>query len=227
MAQRAFMTRDERKAMQEFQKLAKKAADDKILTTLSPANEFSMIEQIRQDPKQAGEKMFALLAWATGARARELMKMQWKDFHPYSEAPEAGYALTITNGNAYALTPNREIPLAEELTAFLQERLADVRNTVASDVCVDELPICCKETNYTELCDMDNALAITREVLLTAGVSSETLRCCDLCVRFMTEQASIRLDEHGVIYLFRRDLATDLTNDGFDNAQISVILDLP
>lgn len=226
MAQRAYLTRDERMAMKEFQGLAKKAANGKIPTTLSPAIELSIQEQVQKDPLQSGEKMFALLAWATGARARELMKLRWKDFHPIPDAQDPVYALTIPNGNAYALKPSREIPLADEFTALLQTRLDHIRSIAGADVCVEDLFICCDETNYTEPGNMEKMLFSAREVLLTAGVSEESLRCVDLCVQFMNE-TTIRLDEHGVIYLFRRDLAADLSNDGFSNAQISELLDLP
>ena len=227
MKARAYLTRDERMAMKEFQGLAKKAAKGTIPTTLSPAIEFAIQEQVQKDPLQAGEKLFTLLAWATGARARELMKLQWKDFHPIPDAPQDGFSLTIPNGNAYALKPNREIPLAEEFTNILQARRNHIlESTGATPAEADEFFICCDETNYAAPGNMEKCLAVAREVLITAGVSEETMRCVDLCVKCMTEP-TIRLDEHGVIYLLRRDLATDLTNDGFTNAQISQILDLP
>jgi integrase len=165
MKARAYITRDERMAMKEFQGLAKKAAKGTIPTTLSPTIEFAIQEQVQKDPLQAGEKMFTLLAWATGARARELMKLQWKDFHPIPDAPQDGFSLTIPNGNAYALKPNREIPLAEEFTNILQARRNHIlESTGATPAEADEFFICCDETNYAAPGDMGNGVYAERTI---------------------------------------------------------------
>ena len=216
---RAYYTYNERQELKELQALMKRASANKLATNFSPAVNAKIQEQVFQDHTQSSSKMFTLLAWKTGARARELLQITWDDFQPLPDDPAGRFCIVLHNSRVSTAGTVRYIPLDDAVTQFLKARQEWIS---ASRTHSEHSPafICFGDGNLEEL------LAETRHVLLNAGIEQDAFRLMELTIKFMDDHVT-DLEEFDVIYLLRRDFGLRLTDDGLTKEQVSKLLDVP
>ena len=215
---RAYYTYDERMELKELQSLMKRASANKLATDFSPAVNAKLNEQIFCDHTQSTAKMFALLAWKIGARARELLQVTWEDFRSLPDDPNGKYCIVLHNSRVSTTGTTRCIPLEDDLTNFLMERKTWIANSGDTTECSSDF-ICFSE-NLAEL------LEETRQILLNAGVEKDALRLMELTIKFMEDHVT-DLEEFDIIYLLRRDFGLRMTNKGLTKEQVCKLLDVP
>lgn len=214
---RAYYTYNERQELKELQALMKRASANKLATDFSPAVNAKIQEQVFQDHTQSSAKMFTLLAWKTGARARELLQITWDDFQPLPDDPAGRFCIVLHNSRVSTAGTVRHIPLDDTLTQFLKARKDWISESGAIS-----------ENSPAFICfgDLDNLLAETRQVLLNAGIEKDAFRLMELTIKFMDDHVT-DLEEFDVIYLLRRDFGLRQTDDGLTKEQVCKLLDVP
>lgn len=216
---RAYYTYNERQELKELQALVKRASTHKLATDFSPAVNAKIREQVFQDHTQSPAKMFSLLAWKTGARARELLQITWDDFQVLPNDPDGRFCIVLHNSRVSTTGTVRHIPLDDTLTKFLKARKEWISE---SGTLSEHSPafICFGDGNLDEL------LAETRQVLLNAGIEQDAFRLMELTIKFMDDHVT-DLEEFDVIYLLRRDFGLRMTDEGLTKEQVCKLLDVP
>lgn len=214
---RAYYTYNERQELKELQALMKRASANKLATDFSPAVNAKIQEQVFQDHTQSSAKMFTLLAWKTGARARELLQITWDDFQPLPDDPAGRFCIVLHNSRVSTAGTVRHIPLDDTLTQFLKAR----KDWISESGAISE-----HSPAFICFGDLDNLLAETRQVLLNAGIEKDAFRLMELTIKFMDDHVT-DLEEFDVIYLLRRDFGLRQTDDGLTKEQVCKLLDVP
>ena len=213
--------------------------------TLSLAQEQELINMVLSDPLQDGELMFIMLAFLTGARAKELLRLVWKDIVkiklplPISDdlrdlpssfqtiihmhlPSRASYAFRFSNSMPDAQKPFRYFPLSDLVYDFLIKRKQHIEKEHGN---VDSLPICCKRSDFTTCAELDIVRSLSRKILRKAGIEEDTLHYYDLQLKYC-ENPCVQLEEFAAIYLFRRTIAT-YASLFIDQSVACELLDIP
>lgn len=202
-----------------------------FISSLDIRQEAALRDLLLTDPMQSGEKMFTLMAWATGATAEELMQMKWKDIVALPDSAHS-YIQILCIG-----TPGcRLVPLGSLLCQFLRTRLLSIDKKYEAKVntrneaekfSVKELYICCDGENDARPCSFENVQKITRDILMQAGIKQDALRYLELyrkCELPPSERARETMTE---IFLFRRTYGTVCNAFGITSEEVSYLMKLP
>ena len=220
----------------EFQELQKRILFN-LPTTISIEQEYALQREVFTDPMQSGEKLFAVLAWGTGATAEELLRIKWNDIHDLrAMGPSFCNDQYILIGNPKPENA-RYVPIGTHLTNFLQKRYKSICNHIQKahrkKLTDDEFNkrlgdkyVCCEGEDYMKPCSLESAASSLRELLLSIGVDKDVLRYMELYIKFELKPAERTIETLPEIYLFRRTMCTILAAFQVDNKGISYMLSL-
>lgn len=202
-------------------------------TTLTPTEGKALSNIVFRDPTQSGEYMFLLLAWITGARAKEIALMKWSDITPiFKNDPSRGCALTIQNTQTEFYS-ERRFPLPNDLCELLEFRLNHITNEYktanpgVTDVSeIKNYPICCAGNDYSKPLDIETAINAANTVFQQIGVSKERMRYLELTIK-LSDCLTVQQEEYAVIYFLRRTFATYCRVVGITHDESCYLLNIP
>lgn len=206
--------------------------------SLTPIQEITLAKMLLKNPMQTGEDMFALMAWAVPARAKELLLMRWNDILPIPGANDGasvairgdehsaknGGALrmALIAGGAYELLLKRK----QGIVNYYNKLMENEADKASAHVDINEFPICCSGNNYADCGNIENMVKRCRELLLTAGVSKDSLRLMELTIKHC-DDPTVQNEDSAETYLLRRNFATRALIAGLTKAEICYLMGIP
>ena len=228
----------------EGEALARKKEFVRNKKSLEVEEEKRLFKRLMTDEKQMGPLMGLVLMFCLGLRNNEACALQFRDIKEMNMYPGAFcvWVHTTTVGATNKLkaggkTRNapRVLPIPPVLYEFLMERKAFLQEEVDSGricfseekgICsVDDLPIACKKTDYTEYCSSPNLTTCGRLVLREVQVKEEKLTYIDARLQDDEQREKMGVVEKDpTAYLLRRNLATHLHILGLTEAEIQYFM---
>lgn len=195
------------------------------------------ISQILLNHKATGTYMGLLLMYAFGLRNAEACGANWGDLKQMDDHPECTelwvYKTTAIGTNilqASGKTKNadRIIPVPSRVLHILNRRKKYILSKLSDPSIIDDLPIACKDSDFTERCSSHDLTDSARLLFQEIELFDEEMYDLQEEIRTSNERvvvsSSTSIEAEPSAYIFRRNFGTHLHLLGLDESEISYII---
>lgn len=221
-------------------RITKKVSSSKrhaVLPKSLSVQQEQLVSHILQNYKEPGAHMGLLLMYALGLRNAEACGANWGDLKPMENHPECielwVYKTTAIGSNilrASGKTDNadRIIPIPSSVLQVLNRRKRFIMSTLPDPSIIDDLPIACREHDFTTRCSSRDLTDSARILFQEIELMHEQMY--DLQEEIRTRQERVvstfanNFESEPSAYIFRRNFGTHLHLLGLDESEISYII---
>lgn len=214
----------------------------RLKKSFTPEEEQTIADAVFTNPRQRGQEMGILMMDALGLRNNEACGADFGCIKPMDSHPEVHalwvyqttkHGTSVLGSSGKSKNADRIIPIPDLVYDFLMERKQFVEEElerIAAESgmdrselpAVEELPIACFGTDYTQRCASRHLTAACRELFRNIGISEKMMAYLDRDLH-RNEYAELK-EKDATAYTFRRNFGTHLFILGLEEAEIQYIM---